>query len=525
MDLSIIGTTYKLVFMGIILGTYGVTINHDVSKTAVEGENISLPCTVEELDIINNKIHIIQMEWIKRHQGIDEKIAVFHPDFPTQYFKNDSIVEGRKSSSGKLKGTVLNLFKVTVNDSGNYICEMTSYPHGSIRNVTKVTITEPRVSLKMISPYGFVKEGDEVKIRCSTRRPPLRFDLRRSKIESVLLESLTGEFILPNVTRNNSDLYVCFPVWESSGQHQQGFNSSLELTVNFLDKAECNTSSPLRVTVGEDVVISCKTEASQPLLYKWMKGNTTVSSSDTLSLSSVTSNQSGIYKLTAAFYNNQLWTDTEFSIHVLPEMSKGFTTETTSSVRSFSTLNPIFSQTTEPHRIFTSVETSSVPTTMTTSESSHFLTSTAQPNATMTAEHRLTSGNSLLNNSTPAPPAGNASTLHPYFVNPSNTSLSFNLSTTATSKTGSKLSTFVVTSKGTIIYTTDTTVTIEKVSNRATYIVIPILLLLLILIVLLYRRHLAQKKMNMPPSFKPPPPPMKYTSVRNHDVHMTDILV
>ncbi|KAA0703959.1 hypothetical protein E1301_Tti000397 [Triplophysa tibetana] len=402
---------------------------------------------------------------------------------------------------------------------------MTSYPLGSIRKITNVTITEPRVSLKMISPYGFVKEGDEVKIRCSTRRPPLRFELRRSKIESVFQSSSSGEFILPNVTRNNSDLYVCFPVWESSGQHQQGFNSSLELTVNFLDNAECNTSSPLRVTVGEDVAISCKTKASQPLLYKWMKGNTTVSSSDTLSLSSVTSNQSGTYKLTAAFHNNQLWTDTEFSIHVVPEMSKEFTTETTTSVRSFSTLYPFFSQTTEQRSNFTSVETSSVPTTMTTSESSHFLTSTAQPNATMTAEHKLTSRDRLLNNSSPAPPAGNASTLHPYFVNPSNTSLSFNLSTTAISKTGNKLSTFVVASKGTIIYTTNTTVRMEKVSNRATYIVIPILLLLLIVIGILYRRHLTKKKMNMPPSFKPPPPPVKYTSVRINDVHMTDILV
>jgi len=32
-------------------------------------------------------------------------------------------------------------------------------------------------------------------------------------------------------------------------------------------------------------------------------------------------------------------------------------------------------------------------------------------------------------------------------------------------------------------------------------------------------------RMDMPPPFKPPPPPVKYTSVRNHDVPMTDILV
>lgn len=516
--------------MCIIQGTLGLTIHHDESKTAVEGQNIRLPCIVEELDIISNKINIIQMEWIKRQQGVDKKIAVFHPNYPIQYFKNATVVEGKHSSTGQLQGSVLNLLKVTVNDSGDYICEMTSYPHGSIRKITKVNITGTPLSLKMFYPYGFVKEGDEVKMRCSASPPPLRYKLQRSKDESFLLESLNGEFILPNVTRNNSDLYVCFPLWDSPGQHQQGLNSTMELTVNYLESSMCNTSSPLKVTVGEDVAISCKTKASQPLMYKWMKGNTTVSSSDTLSLSSVTSNQSGTYKLTAAFYNNQLWTDTEFSIHVLPEMSKGFTTETTSTpVRSFHTLYPILSQTTEPLSNFTSVETSSLPTTMTTSESSYFLTSTAQPNDTMTTvELRHTIHDSLFIDNSTASPAGNASALHPDFVNPSNTSFSFSLSTTAVSTTGSKLVTFVVTSKSTINYTlTGNTVTIEKASNRATFIVIviPILLLLLIVIVLLYRIHITKKKMNMPPPFKPPPPPVKYTSVRNHDVPMTDILV
>lgn len=46
------------------------------------------------------------------------------------------------------------------------------------------------------------------------------------------MENLNGEFILPNVTRNNSDLYICLPEWDSSVQHEQGLNTTMELTVN-----------------------------------------------------------------------------------------------------------------------------------------------------------------------------------------------------------------------------------------------------------------------------------------------------
>lgn len=38
-----------------------------------------------------------------------------------------------------------------------------------------------------------------------------------------------------------------------------------------VDDIECNTSSPLNVSFGEDVVISCIAKASQHLQYKWMQ--------------------------------------------------------------------------------------------------------------------------------------------------------------------------------------------------------------------------------------------------------------
>lgn len=128
-------------------------------------------------------------------------------------------------------------------------------------------------------------------------------------------ESLNGEFILPNVTRDNSDLYMCLPEWESVVQNQQSLNTTMELTVNceclnwecrsiaskkvfewifiivcwikvhitqihfkyilffqtVIDDIECNTSSPLNVSFGEDVAISCIAKASQQLQYKWTR--------------------------------------------------------------------------------------------------------------------------------------------------------------------------------------------------------------------------------------------------------------
>ncbi|XP_051973357.1 T-cell surface protein tactile-like [Xyrauchen texanus] len=292
----------------------------------------------------------------------------------------------------------------------------------------------------------------------------------------------------------------------------------MELTVNFLDSIECNISSPLKVTAGEDVAISCKAKASQSLQYKWMKGDTTVSSSDTLSLTSVTLDQSGTYKLTAAFQNNQLQTDMEFAIHVLTKTSEGTTVQTTRSiVRSFSTAFPYLSQTSKHLSNLTSVESSSWKT-VTTTESGYSLTSTAKPYATVTTLE--------LNGRSFAPPVGNASTLHATTSNSTHTLYTVNLSTMP-STTRSKVLTSAFLRKNMTTNSTvsGTRVTKPKASKSAAYITVPIVLLLLVLIMLLYRRHLNQKRMDMPPPFKPPPPPVKYTSVRNQEVRMTDILV
>ncbi|XP_050976220.1 T-cell surface protein tactile-like [Labeo rohita] len=517
MDFLMIGPAYKLfIFLCMIQGTYGVLIHHKADVTAVEGQNVSLQCIVGE----EHDIKIIQLEWIKQQKGNeknDQKIVVFHPGFPIHYFQSGHFLETVTKSKTKMtQGSVLTLYNVTVNSSGNYICEITSYPNGSIRRTTNLQVTEPPPSVKMSYPNGFIKEGHDVKITCSASPPPNRYKLERSKDKKFWPYNSNGEFVLRNVTRNDSGDYICLPEWDSLVRNQQGLNATMELTVNFLDGIKCNTSSPLNISVGEDVAISCIAKASQHLQYKWMRGDTTLSLSDTLSLTSVTSDHSGTYKLTAVLLDSQFQTDVEFSIRVLSKQSEGKTTS-----------SPL--RTTELLSSFTTNGTSSwsTDTSVSTTESGHFIASTVKPNMTTsmtTLQPRHTSHPTPSNGSSSAPPVGNASTLHTSTVKSTDS-----LSTTPDPATRRKERfTTVITQKNLTSVTTKknlTTVTVPQASKSSAYVVVPIVLLLLVLILLLYRRYQNQKKMDMPPPFKPPPPPVKYTSVRNHDVPMTDILV
>ncbi|XP_052423330.1 hemicentin-1 isoform X1 [Carassius gibelio] len=324
MDFLMTEPVYKLlIFLCMIQGMNGGLIHYKISATAVEGQNISLQCIVTD----EHDITIIQLEWIKQQKDkkmTDQKIVVFHPGFPIHYFQSGFLLETVTSSkTRKLQGSILTLREVRVKDTGNYICEITSYPTGSIKRITKLQFTEPPASVKMSYPYGFIKEGDDMKITCSAIPPPIHYKLKRSKNKIFWLESSNGEFTLPHVTRNDSDVYICLPEWDSLVPNLQGLNATVEVTVNFLDGIECNTSSSLNVSAGEDVVISCIAKASQYLQYKWMRGDTTLSLSDTLSLTSMTSEQSGTYKLTAVFLDNQLQTDIEISIQVLPKQNEG----------------------------------------------------------------------------------------------------------------------------------------------------------------------------------------------------------
>ncbi|TRY83155.1 hypothetical protein DNTS_020660 [Danionella cerebrum] len=412
---SLITEAMFILFFCVKHGTLGMFVHHNVSVSAVEGENVSLHCTVVEED----GIRVIQLEWTRQWSNKELKIVVFHNEQKAVYHQPGSVLETVVSPrTGKLTGSMLTLFNVTLNHSGKYICEIISFPYGSFKRVLQLQVAESSASVNMSNSSGFIKEGDEVKINCSASPPPLHYELTRSKDELFRMNSGNGKFILPPVTRNHTDLYICSPQWDSSGKNYSGLKATMEMNVNFLDPIECNVSTPLYIRAVEETSPSVRTTEHLKIF----------TSTGTNSWSS------------GATENSKASTD------------------------------PLFRSSSKPKSTFTK------------------LPSPSSRNQTALA----------LTYSPPVPSAANASTLH--------------IRSYHTLKDSS--------------LTTQKNVLTEKASTKAAHVAVPIVFMLLVLLtVFLYRRYLNKKKMDMPPPFKPPPPPVKYTSVKNQDVPMTDILV
>lgn len=66
---------------------------------------------------------------------------VFNPVFSTLYFANVKLELVKDTNPAELRGSILYLQEATEQDSGVYVCDITSFPDGSIKNVIKVQVT------------------------------------------------------------------------------------------------------------------------------------------------------------------------------------------------------------------------------------------------------------------------------------------------------------------------------------------------------------------------------------------------
>nr|XP_023994272.1 uncharacterized protein LOC112071052 [Salvelinus alpinus] len=135
------GTVVSLLLLSSISqGVHGVAVFHRASVRAVEGENITLPCLLEEEE--GRKPVISQVEWRKKGEIEDHKLVVYNPSFgETLIWPNVTLDVAWDKN--KLTGTSLVLKGVEARDSGRYICDITTYPNGSIRKVTRLNVEGP----------------------------------------------------------------------------------------------------------------------------------------------------------------------------------------------------------------------------------------------------------------------------------------------------------------------------------------------------------------------------------------------
>lgn len=66
---------------------------------------------------------------------------VFNPVFSTLYFADVTLELVNDTNTAELRGSILHLQEATEQDSGDYVCDITSFPDGSIKNFTKVQVT------------------------------------------------------------------------------------------------------------------------------------------------------------------------------------------------------------------------------------------------------------------------------------------------------------------------------------------------------------------------------------------------
>ncbi|KAF4082047.1 hypothetical protein AMELA_G00147200 [Ameiurus melas] len=303
--------TSLLIFISILQGTQSVFIEHKKEVNVAVGQNISLPC-------ILYKEHptIIQLQWHKEGEKGEQKLVVFNPSYSALYNKNPKLELVYKTNPTELQGSIWHLQEVTEKDSGNYVCDIASFPDGSIKTVTNVQVKVPKVSMKITSPEKTVIEGDTVSITCVSDPPPDKYMLLSSLSQSIM-ESQDGKFTIQNITRHISDL-ICQPLWTSSNQLLQSLNTTMHLTVDFLDNIECNSESQIQVETGTNLMITCDAVSSKSLRFVWMKDNITMSSNASINLWSVSPEHNGLYTLIVQTANHsRLHRQKDFTVTVM----------------------------------------------------------------------------------------------------------------------------------------------------------------------------------------------------------------
>lgn len=318
------------------------------------------------------------------------------------------------------------------------------------------------------------------------------------------------------VSKWNSGTYTCEINTFPSGS----FTSETKLTVRDEIKVLCNADKVVEVYFGDNAAIRCTVNSNAN--YTWTKNNKLVSENETLELRKVTEDHAGVYKLTVntgykTLYNN-------FTIHVLAT-NIILRTDATESTQGPSD---------SPHTSTATPLTTILPTDMhwtTQPNSSTVIVPAARnvtPSITLTSSHD-TQTDPLLNSSISNYDVTVLTSTQRMSSNEMKNESSFNIQSTrnissvSTEETSTAESILSAGHTGGPSTDSETSVMIEKETERSHMLLVFIIVLLLLLIVvvfILYRKQLIKKRMDLPPPFKPPPPPVKYTAARRSETQL-----
>lgn len=104
---------------------------HEEKMEAIAGQDVTLPCIIKN----STGLQIVSIEWRKNRNG-NTKLALYSSAFGRKLFWPNVTLQIENRSIG----SYLHLSGVTKWDSDIYICDLTTFPLGSIRRETELEI-------------------------------------------------------------------------------------------------------------------------------------------------------------------------------------------------------------------------------------------------------------------------------------------------------------------------------------------------------------------------------------------------
>ncbi|XP_062263023.1 T-cell surface protein tactile [Platichthys flesus] len=129
------------------------------TREAVVGQNITLQCFLEN----QPKLKIVNIEWMKKNKE-STKLALFSENHGMHLFWPNLTLDIENSS--KSMGSYLLLPEVNEWNSGIYICDITTFPYGTIRRETELKIKDVVEIMCDTNSSLEVGNGQNVTIRC-----------------------------------------------------------------------------------------------------------------------------------------------------------------------------------------------------------------------------------------------------------------------------------------------------------------------------------------------------------------------
>ncbi|XP_056141100.1 T-cell surface protein tactile isoform X2 [Lampris incognitus] len=464
---TVLGTACSLLFLtSFIQGLLGIDVLHHQTMEAVAGQSIDLPCIVQNYTSLN----IVQVEWSKMN---NTKLAVYNLIHGGYVFHPNVTIWAQRAGTDEqstLIGTNLRLQVVGKQDSGVYICDISTFPLGSISTSTQLKVKDvSQIKCNMNSSFE-VHRGENVSIRCTVDTSSGAQYYNWTKDEKLLS---VNEFLqLSWVTDAHAGVYR-LTVDTGNNQLQAAFNITV-LTATSNMERDLNTSSgPPRVT--DSHTISPSTKSPHPAISgAWTTKMDPNVTADELTATTSDGNHNTSLNVSSSFLSdrvNMAVTDPS----TMPLNPDHLHNSTDVAVTTTSIPSPSVSYDPSTVQLQSSSSDMSMPTTVGYGGPVERTGDETESKGTEKSSFTLTAESSTLKTTATKPEKPTAST-------------------TLTDED----------SIGDMI---------EKDTGRSLWWIIVPILVLIVLAGILYRIRIIQKRMDMPPPFKPPPPPEKYTLV------------